>query len=68
MWSGVYVQVVRRPYIFLYNSDKDVVERGLINLSTAHMECSEESQALIRVDYFIYFCAAWHRVSVSVSV
>jgi len=41
--------VVRRPYIFLYNSDKDVVERGLINLATAHMECSEESQAMIRV-------------------
>ena len=35
--------------MFLYNSDKDTVERGLINLATAHMESSEESQAMIRV-------------------
>jgi len=47
-------QVVRRPYIFLYNSDKDVTERGLINLATAHMECSEESQAMIRVRPSVY--------------
>jgi len=47
------MQVVRRPYIFLYNSDRDQVERGLINLATAHMECSEEAQAMIRVCRYI---------------
>lgn len=41
--------MVRRPYVYLYHSDKDLVERGLINLATAQVEFSEESQAMIRV-------------------
>ncbi|ELU07126.1 hypothetical protein CAPTEDRAFT_150014 [Capitella teleta] len=40
--------VVRRPYVYLYNNEKDPVERGLINLATAQVEFSEESQAMIR--------------------
>jgi kinesin family protein 1 len=39
--------VVRRPYVYLYNSEKDPVERGLINLATAQVEFSEEGQAII---------------------
>ena len=44
-------QVVRRPYVYMYNSERDPVERGLINLATAQMEFSEESQAMIRVSH-----------------
>ncbi len=43
------MQVVRRPYIYLYASDKDPVERGIINLATAHMELNEEAQAIVKV-------------------
>jgi len=32
------LQVVRRPYIYWYNSDLDTVERGLMNLATAKVE------------------------------
>ena len=46
-------QVVRRPYVYIYHSDKDKVERGLINLATAQVEFSEESQAMIRVSTVI---------------
>ena len=42
-------QVVRRPYVYMYNSEKDPVERGIINLATAQVEFSEESQAMIKV-------------------
>ncbi|XP_014670393.1 PREDICTED: kinesin-like protein unc-104 [Priapulus caudatus] len=41
--------VVRRPYIFLYNNEKDPVERGLINLATAQVEYSEDTQAMLQV-------------------
>ena len=41
--------VVRRPYVFIFNSDRDVIERGLINLATAQVGFSEESQALLKV-------------------
>lgn len=41
--------VVRRPYVFIYNSDKDPVERGIINLSTAQVEYSEDQQAMVKV-------------------
>ncbi|XP_075898421.1 kinesin-like protein KIF1B isoform X5 [Nelusetta ayraudi] len=40
--------VVRRPYVFIYNSDKDPVERGVLNLSTAQVEYSEDQQAMLK--------------------
>lgn len=43
--------VVRRPYVFIYNSDKDPVERGVLNLSTAQVEYSEDQQAMLKVDF-----------------
>ncbi|NXJ34681.1 KIF1B protein, partial [Ciconia maguari] len=46
-WAKHFV-VVRRPYVFIYNSDKDPVERGIINLSTAHVEYSEDQQAMVK--------------------
>lgn len=47
-WAKHFV-VVRRPYVFIYNSDKDPVERGIINLSTAQVEYSEDQQAMVKV-------------------
>ena len=36
--------VVRRPYVLLYKDEKDCIERGLINLSTAIVEYSEDQE------------------------
>lgn len=47
-WAKHFV-VVRRPYVFIYNADKDPVERGIINLSTAQVEYSEDQQAMVKV-------------------
>lgn len=47
-WVTRYV-VVRRPYVFIYSTDKDPVERGLINLALARIEYSEDQQAMLRV-------------------
>lgn len=41
--------VVRRPYAYMYNSDKDAVERFVLNLSTAQVEYSEDQQAMLKV-------------------
>eukprot|EP00058_Branchiostoma_floridae_P005008 XP_002590496.1 hypothetical protein BRAFLDRAFT_86167 [Branchiostoma floridae] len=41
--------VVRRPYVYMYNNEKDPVERGLINLATAQVEYSEDQQAMLKV-------------------
>ncbi|XP_022101823.1 kinesin-like protein KIF1A isoform X4 [Acanthaster planci] len=46
-WVMRYV-VVRRPYVFIYDSDKDPIERSLINLATAQIEYSEDQQAMLR--------------------
>jgi len=56
-WAKHFV-VVRRPYVFIYNSDKDPVERGIINLSTAQVEYSEDQQAMVKVGLraVVYLC------------
>ena len=41
--------VVRRPYAYMYNTDKDAVERFVLNLSTALVEYSEDQQAMLKV-------------------
>ncbi|XP_069774568.1 kinesin-like protein KIF1B isoform X6 [Narcine bancroftii] len=46
-WVKHYV-AIRRPYVFIYNSEKDPVERGILNLSTAQVEYSEDRQALLK--------------------
>ncbi|XP_014818482.1 PREDICTED: kinesin-like protein KIF1A isoform X12 [Calidris pugnax] len=40
--------VVRRPYVYIYNSDKDAVERAILNLSKAQVEYSEDQQAMLK--------------------
>ncbi|XP_076874589.1 kinesin-like protein KIF1B isoform X5 [Brachyhypopomus gauderio] len=52
--------VVRRPYVFIYNSDKDPVERGVLNLSTAQVEYSEDQQAMLKTPNTFAVCTT-HR-------
>uniref|UniRef100_A0A8C6XY51 plus-end-directed kinesin ATPase n=1 Tax=Naja naja TaxID=35670 RepID=A0A8C6XY51_NAJNA len=54
-WAKHFV-VVRRPYVFIYNSDKDPVERGIINLSTAQVEYSEDQQAMVKTPNTFAIC------------
>ncbi|KAM6258356.1 kinesin-like protein KIF1A isoform 4-T4 [Porphyrio hochstetteri] len=44
--------VVRRPYVYIYNSDKDAVERAILNLSKAQVEYSEDQQAMLKVGWW----------------
>ncbi|XP_058270021.1 kinesin-like protein KIF1A isoform X3 [Hemibagrus wyckioides] len=46
-WVKRYV-VVRRPYVYLYRSERDSVERAVINLSSAQVEYSEEQHGLLK--------------------
>ncbi|XP_043926981.1 kinesin-like protein KIF1A isoform X17 [Protopterus annectens] len=46
-WVKRYV-VVRRPYVYIFNSEKDSVERAILNLSSAQVEYSEDQQAMLK--------------------
>ncbi|XP_051990115.1 kinesin-like protein KIF1A isoform X4 [Xyrauchen texanus] len=46
-WVRRYI-VVRRPYVYLYRSERDCVERAVINLSSAQVEYSEDQQTMLR--------------------
>uniref|UniRef100_A0A4W3H4H0 plus-end-directed kinesin ATPase n=1 Tax=Callorhinchus milii TaxID=7868 RepID=A0A4W3H4H0_CALMI len=54
-WVKHYV-VIHRPYVFIYNSDKDPVERGILNLSTAQVEFSEDQQAMLKTPNTFAVC------------
>ena len=41
--------VVKRPYLFIYHDEKDAIERNVINLSTALVECSEDQKQMLKV-------------------
>ncbi|XP_034243946.1 kinesin-like protein unc-104 isoform X5 [Thrips palmi] len=45
-WKKRWV-AVRRPYVFIFRSEKDPVERTLINLATAQVDFSEEQRSKI---------------------
>ncbi|XP_071432059.1 kinesin-like protein KIF1B isoform X3 [Pithys albifrons albifrons] len=60
-WAKHFV-VVRRPYVFIYNSDKDPVERGIINLSTAQVEYSEDQQAMVKTPNTFGVCTRYRGV------
>lgn len=47
-WVKRYV-VVRRPYVYIYNTERDAVERAILNLSSAQVEYSEDQQAMLKV-------------------
>ncbi|XP_064930209.1 kinesin-like protein KIF1A isoform X12 [Columba livia] len=48
--------VVRRPYVYIYNSDKDAVERAVLNLSKAQVEYSEDQQAMLKTPNTFAVC------------
>ncbi|KAM5271091.1 kinesin-like protein KIF1A isoform 10-T12 [Hipposideros larvatus] len=54
-WARRFV-VVRRPYAYLYNSDRDAVERFVLNLSTAQVEYSEDQQAMLKTPNTFAVC------------
>ncbi|XP_045701510.1 kinesin-like protein KIF1A isoform X17 [Phyllostomus hastatus] len=54
-WAKRYV-VVRRPYAYMYNSDKDAVERFVLNLSAAQVEYSEDQQAMLKTPHTFAVC------------
>ncbi|XP_062964598.1 kinesin-like protein KIF1A isoform X15 [Cynocephalus volans] len=58
-WAKRFV-VVRRPYAYMYNSDRDSVERFVLNLSTAQVEYSEDQQAMLKTPNTFAVCTA-HR-------
>ncbi|XP_054741232.1 kinesin-like protein unc-104 isoform X2 [Anastrepha obliqua] len=47
-WKKRWV-IVRRPYVFIYKSEKDPVERAVLNLATAQVECSEDQAAMVKI-------------------
>ena len=59
-WVKRYV-VVRRPYVYIYNTERDTVERAILNLSSAQVEYSEDQQAMLKVST----TALWRSISVS---
>ncbi|XP_051778099.1 kinesin-like protein KIF1A isoform X21 [Erpetoichthys calabaricus] len=48
--------VVRRPYVYIYNSEKDNVERAILNLSSAQVEYSEDQQAMLKTPNTFAVC------------
>ncbi|XP_078266829.1 kinesin-like protein KIF1A isoform X20 [Rhinoraja longicauda] len=48
--------VVRRPYVYIYNTDKDTVERAILNLSAAQVEYSEDQQAMLKTPNTFAVC------------
>ncbi|XP_074172333.1 kinesin-like protein KIF1A isoform X10 [Rhinolophus sinicus] len=54
-WAKRFV-VVRRPYAYMYNNDKDAVERFVLNLSTAQVEYSEDQQAMLKTPNTFAVC------------
>ncbi|XP_072246227.1 kinesin-like protein KIF1A isoform X13 [Leuresthes tenuis] len=54
-WVKRYV-VVRRPYVYIYNSERDTVERAILNLSSAQVEYSEDQQAMLKTPNTFAVC------------
>ncbi|KAJ6219465.1 hypothetical protein RDWZM_005277 [Blomia tropicalis] len=48
-WTKQWI-VVRRPYLFIYRDEKDPVERSVINLANARVECSEQQRQMLCVE------------------
>ncbi|ESP03560.1 hypothetical protein LOTGIDRAFT_224357 [Lottia gigantea] len=46
-WTKKWV-IVRRPYVYIYNSEKDPVIRDIINLATSQIEYSEDQHAILK--------------------
>lgn len=46
-WSKKFV-TIRRPFVFIYNNDRDPLERGLINLSSSQIVYNEEQIEMLQ--------------------
>uniref|UniRef100_A0A3B3RW68 PH domain-containing protein n=1 Tax=Paramormyrops kingsleyae TaxID=1676925 RepID=A0A3B3RW68_9TELE len=65
-WVKRYV-VVCRPYVYIYNTDKDSVERAILNLSSAQVEYSEDQQAMLRTPNTFAVCTAHRGILIQAS-
>ncbi|TRY91741.1 hypothetical protein DNTS_018983 [Danionella cerebrum] len=54
-WVKRYI-VVRRPYVYLYRSERDSVERAILNLSSAQVEYSEDQRTMLRAPNTFTVC------------
>ncbi|KAM9274906.1 kinesin-like protein KIF1A isoform 5-T5 [Cariama cristata] len=59
--------VVRRPYVYIYNSDKDAVERAILNLSKAQVEYSEDQQAMLKTPNTFAVCTEYRGILLQAS-
>ncbi|KAA0719120.1 Kinesin-like protein KIF1A [Triplophysa tibetana] len=65
-WVKRYI-VVRRPYVYLYRSERDNVERAVINLSSAQVEYNEDQQTLLRAPYTFAMCTEHRNILLQAS-
>ncbi|XP_056598614.1 kinesin-like protein KIF1A isoform X6 [Triplophysa dalaica] len=65
-WVKRYI-VVRRPYVYLYRSERDNVERAVINLSSAQVEYNEDQQTLMRAPYTFAMCTEHRNILLQAS-
>lgn len=47
-WTKKYV-VVRRPFALIYNNERDQIERGVVNLTTAQIVYNEDQIEMLKV-------------------
>jgi hypothetical protein len=52
-WSKRFV-TIRRPYVFVYNNEKDLLERSIFNLSTAQIVYNEEEIEMLQVGFYLF--------------
>ncbi|XP_065132242.1 kinesin-like protein KIF1A isoform X7 [Paramisgurnus dabryanus] len=65
-WVKRYI-VVRRPYVYLYRSERDSVERAVINLSSAQVEYSEDQQTMLRAPNTFAVCTEHRNILLQAS-
>ncbi|XP_051984494.1 kinesin-like protein KIF1A isoform X7 [Xyrauchen texanus] len=65
-WVRRYI-VVRRPYVYLYRSERDCVERAIINLSSAQVDYSEDQQTMLRASNTFAVCTEHRNILLQAS-
>ncbi|XP_051554483.1 kinesin-like protein KIF1A isoform X2 [Myxocyprinus asiaticus] len=65
-WVRRYI-VVRRPYVYLYRSERDCVERAVINLSSAQVDYSEDQQTMLRASNTFAVCTEHRNILLQAS-
>ena len=62
------MKVVRRPYMFVYRTEKDHQELDVINVASALIEFSEETTSMIRVRPPVSFCTGFASRLIDISL